>query len=68
MAIMDVNPKEVDRILDSSNADILLHGHTHRPDRHPHGNKERIVLGDWGTTGWSFSIDDNAIALNEFEL
>ena len=49
--IMDVTPAEVARVLKESRADILLHGHTHRPQAHalqvdgqPAG---RLVLGDW---------------------
>ena len=44
--IMDVNPQAVDAAL--VDAEILLHGHTHRPDTHvlPNG-KQRLVLGDW---------------------
>lgn len=44
--IMDVNAQAVE--LAVVDAEILLHGHTHRPDTHhlPHG-KQRLVLGDW---------------------
>lgn len=68
MEIMDVNQQEVERVLDESGADILLHGHTHRPARHPLGDKERIVLGDWHNTGWTLAINDDEIELKEFEL
>lgn len=44
--IMDVNAQAVDLAL--VDTDILLHGHTHRPNTHnlPNG-KQRLVLGDW---------------------
>lgn len=44
--IMDVNAQAVDAAL--LDAEILLHGHTHRPDTHvlPNG-KQRLVMGDW---------------------
>mgnify|MGYP003620057660 FL=1 len=44
--IMDVNAQAVDAAL--VDAEILLHGHTHRPDTHilPNG-KQRLVMGDW---------------------
>lgn len=43
--IMDVNAAAVEKAL--SNADILIHGHTHRPAIHQQNQKLRIVLGDW---------------------
>ena len=42
---MDVNELAVKKAL--QHADILIHGHTHRPAEHQVGNKKRIVLGDW---------------------
>lgn len=51
MSIMDVNQAAIEQALRDSNADILLHGHTHRPAVHRfelNGDaKTRIVLGDW---------------------
>ena len=53
--IMDVNQDEVIRVIKKHNVDVLLHGHTHRPDIHTVdlGNRKakRIVLGDWYTQG-----------------
>ena len=43
--IMDVNPQAVNHAL--VNVDILIHGHTHRPNIHQNNDKKRIVLGDW---------------------
>ncbi len=55
LEIMDVNQDEVRRVIREYNVDILLHGHTHRPDVHTVdlGNRkaQRIVLGDWYTQG-----------------
>ena len=46
--IMDVNYKEVDRVMAKFRVDYLLHGHTHRPAIHDLGYEQyRIVLGDW---------------------
>lgn len=45
MQIMDVNELAVSKALD--HADILIHGHTHRPAVHQEGDKTRWVLGDW---------------------
>lgn len=50
-AIMDVNPKAIRMAFTSSEAPLMVHGHTHRPDRHVlmiDGKKrERWVLPDW---------------------
>ena len=43
--IMDVNKQAVISALED--ADILIHGHTHRPSIHQVQAKQRIVLGDW---------------------
>ena len=55
MNIMDVNQEEVKKTIIEYGVDILLHGHTHRPDVHTVdlGNRKakRIVLGDWYTQG-----------------
>lgn len=45
--IMDVNEQAILAAL--SNCDILIHGHTHRPNTHIHQGKKRLVLGDWQT-------------------
>lgn len=42
---MDVNEQAVISALED--ADILIHGHTHRPAIHQVQAKQRIVLGDW---------------------
>jgi UDP-2,3-diacylglucosamine hydrolase len=55
MDIMDVNQGAVMRAINEHGVDVLLHGHTHRPDVHTVdlGNRKakRIVLGDWYTQG-----------------
>ncbi|OTG87172.1 UDP-2,3-diacylglucosamine diphosphatase [Acinetobacter sp. ANC 4558] len=43
--IMDVNQRAVFEVMD--NIDLLIHGHTHRPEIHQINQKKRIVLGDW---------------------
>ncbi|MEO7494620.1 MAG: UDP-2,3-diacylglucosamine diphosphatase [Massilia sp.] len=47
MAIMDVTPAAVDALHAESGADIIIHGHTHRPALHQHGARLRYVLPDW---------------------
>ncbi len=55
MDIMDVNQGAVMRIINEHGVDVLLHGHTHRPDVHTVdlGNRKakRVVLGDWYSQG-----------------
>lgn len=51
MEIMDVNQQSVEQVINQRNADVLIHGHTHRPGIHKmdtNGRQvKRIVLGDW---------------------
>jgi len=53
--IMDVNPDAVAALFRIAEADVLIHGHTHRPAVHRLrvGNRDRtrIVLGDWYDSG-----------------
>jgi len=50
-ALADVNQAAVDAMLDSAGADLLIHGHTHRPAHHHwiHQGRarQRVVLTDW---------------------
>ena len=47
----------------ATGADIIIHGHTHRPALHEDGARQRYVLPDWefdaepARGGW-ISIDD----------
>ena len=66
--IMDVTPAEVDRQLASRGAQVIIHGHTHRPAVHHHQNGERIVLGDWEKLGWFARFDGQQIDLIDFEI
>lgn len=70
--IMDVNPDAVSATMTAHDVTILIHGHTHRPARHALtlGGRvcERIVLGDWGTTGWVLTADQQQLSLSEFSL
>jgi len=59
--IMDVNAGAVERALAESGCDRLIHGHTHRPDRHALvvGGRtcERWVLADWYERGSYLACD-----------
>jgi UDP-2,3-diacylglucosamine hydrolase len=45
--IMDVNQAEIDRLFAASGAELMIHGHTHRPALHHHASGVRHVLPDW---------------------
>ena len=75
-AIMDVNKEAVAAVMAKHRVDILIHGHTHRPDRHRidnelgnlDGQSERIVLGDWEAFGWTLSLDKDGYNLESFAI
>ena len=62
--IMDVTPAAIEAVFDATGADVLIHGHTHRPALHLHGGKRRYVLPDWELDvqpprgGW-IAVDDH---------
>ena len=70
--IMDVNKDEVDRVMREADVELLIHGHTHRPDHHSFTVddkvKQRIVLGDWGSKGHVLIADDDKIESVWFEI
>ena len=58
--IMDVNQAAVESCFDQHEAEVLIHGHTHRPGVHRYNrSRTRYVLGDWNPQpsylGWSSS-------------
>jgi UDP-2,3-diacylglucosamine hydrolase len=59
--IMDVNPQAVSALLRIGAADLLVHGHTHRPAMHALSvdgrAATRIVLGDWYDEGSYLALD-----------
>lgn len=61
-AIMDVSDSAVAALLRAYRYPRLIHGHTHRPDRHEHivdGHRcERWVLGDWHQQGSALRCDE----------
>ena len=66
MAIMDVTSQAVAALHAATGADIVIHGHTHRPALHRAGTLRRYVLPDWeldaapapARGGW-IAIDNN---------
>ncbi len=61
--IMDVTPGAVEAVFEATGAKVLIHGHTHRPALHRHGERLRYVLPDWELDagpprgGW-IAVDD----------
>ena len=70
--IMDVNHNEVINVFKNNDIDLIIHGHTHRPNIHKLSvnNKDvsRIVLGDWYTNSFVLKIDDNSITIDKNSL
>lgn len=58
--IMDVTPATVTNYFQKYGITYMIHGHTHRPARHPIANfnkkAERIVLGDWDESLWFLKV------------
>jgi UDP-2,3-diacylglucosamine hydrolase len=71
-AITDVNPAAVHDFLHEHTPDLFIHGHTHRPNIHnielENIAVKRIVLGDWGKTGWYLALNSKNIDLQEFNI
>ena len=61
-AIMDVNPEAVVARAREHGAERIIHGHTHRPDRHEHmldgGLVERYVLAAWSENSGDVLVCD----------
>lgn len=70
--IMDVTPEEVTRVMRRDKTPLLIHGHTHRPARHPinlgQASAERIVLGDWHDRGWCLRAEPEGLRLESWPL
>ncbi len=45
--IMDVTPQAIRDVFAATGADVMIHGHTHRPALHSVDGKRRYVLPDW---------------------
>ena len=61
--IMDVCLTDVISEIDKAGVNTLVHGHTHRPDKHVFNTKKtsavRWVLGDWGDKVWFIEAKAN---------
>lgn len=65
--ILDVTPQAVALVLAQTGAEVMIHGHTHRPALHCEGAALRYVLPDWDVDaepargGWIAVETDGAI-------
>ena len=70
--IMDVNNDEVISQLKKHNVDMIIHGHTHRPNIHKIISEDReykrIVLGDWYDKSFILRISDGEIIIDKSNL
>ncbi|MEC7677606.1 MAG: UDP-2,3-diacylglucosamine diphosphatase [Pseudomonadota bacterium] len=63
--IMDVNNTEVMNIIQKYTPDVIIHGHTHRPNIHRHNEVIRYVLGDWYNNFFILTYDDDKFYINK---
>ena len=66
--IMDVSGDAVAHIMRQHSVKQMIHGHTHRPDRHDTAIGTRWVLGDWDRQGWFLEASEGDITLNSFDI
>jgi len=70
--IMDVNPQTVLNIMKSFGVRHLIHGHTHRPQRHhvvvDGTDCERFVLGDWTDVAHVLFVDADNWRLEKIDI
>ena len=71
-SIMDANINEVDTLIESYKPNIIVHGHTHRPNIHKHNlNQEyiyRYVLGDWYNRFFILSLKNKKFVISKGNL
>ncbi|TFW30007.1 UDP-2,3-diacylglucosamine diphosphatase [Duganella callida] len=69
--IMDVTPQAILDVFAQTGAEVMIHGHTHRPALHQLGDKRRYVLPDWEPDatpprgGWIAIGDDGVITRHD---
>lgn len=70
--IMDVTHEDVVRTMAEHKVSTLIHGHTHRPNKHhlliDNTEAQRFVLGDWGKQAWYIQADKATISLNSLDI
>jgi UDP-2,3-diacylglucosamine hydrolase len=67
---MDVNTATVERVFSAANAELMIHGHTHRPGIHQHlvdgRPRTRVVLDAWYDGGQSVRVEGGRIEERRF--
>ena len=63
--IMDVNNTEIMNIIEKYKPDVIIHGHTHRPNIHRHNEVIRYVLGDWYNNFFILTYDNDKFYINK---
>jgi UDP-2,3-diacylglucosamine hydrolase len=67
--IMDVNQQEVINTIKKYNVDMIIHGHTHRPNIHKINIADkvykRVVLGDWYDKSFVLNITDDKLIIDK---
>ena len=67
--IMDTNKDSIDHCIKHNNLDLLIHGHTHRPEIKKLSNGSiKVVLGSWEDEGWVFEYDHDHFDLKSFSI
>lgn len=70
--IMDVTEPEVERVMNSHDVLLMIHGHTHRPDEHDveltNSHGKRVVLGDWYKEGYALAYNEAGVRRITFPL
>ena len=67
-AITDVNSLAIEKFMNKHKPSLFIHGHTHRPNIHNLDTAKRIVLGDWGNSGWYCWINKDRYQLKQFSI
>ncbi len=70
--IMDVTQSEVEKVMQEHDVNLLIHGHTHRPNVHSFTvdgtPMQRIVLGDWHERMWVLRFGRSDFELKDYPL
>ena len=70
--IMDVNEEEVKKCFIHSGAEIIIHGHTHRPKVHEveivKKKHKRVVLGDWDAKSHIIILTNKSLELKKIQF
>jgi len=66
--IMDVNIESLNKIVGKYKADIVIHGHVHKPKIHQEIFGKRYVLGDWDENLWYVAIRENEFCLEKEKI